>query len=105
MVVVLVTIMAMSGGECSETHCHQLDEKEHEYCHEHYAFGPVVVCYGTCEARIGKGVAGGSEEVDERRGYDDTGAEVFRNEERPFRDPYASMAAGVDGECGPWGRQ
>ena len=46
-------------------------------------------------------MAGGSEEVDECSSYDDTGAEVFCNEECPFRDSYASMTARVDWEGGP----
>lgn len=49
---------------------------------------------------VRKGVAGGSEEVDECRGYDDARAKVFGNEECPFRNSHASMASRVDWERG-----
>ena len=97
-----VVVVAMSErGECSEAHGHQFNEEEDECCHEGYAFGPVVVRYRACEARVCEGVVGGSEEVNEGSGYDDAGAKVFCNEECPFRDSYASMASSIDRECGP----
>ena len=91
----------MSGrGEGSEAHGHQFDEEEDEDGHERYAFGPVVVRDRTREARVREGIAGRSEEVDECGGYDDAGAKIFRNEEGPFRNSYASMATCVDRERG-----
>ena len=93
------------GGECSEAHGHQFDEEEHEDCHERYAFGPVVVCYGTREARVCQGIAGWSEEVDECSCDYDAGAKVLRDEERPFGDSNASMATRVDWERGTCGCQ
>lgn len=104
-VVLLVVVMGMSErGECSEAHGHQFDEEEHKDRHECYTFGPVVVRYRALEARVCKGIAGGSEEVDECSGYYDAGAKVFRNEKCPFRNAYASMATRVDWEGGPYCR-
>ncbi len=96
-----VFVMGVSErGECGEAHGHQLDEEEDKDGHECYAFGPVVVCYGTLEARVCEGIVGGSKEMDERSGYYDAGAEIFGNEERPFRNSHASMATRVDWKCG-----
>lgn len=100
-VVVLFVVMGVSQrGEGGEAHGHQFDEEEDEDGHERYAFGPVVFCYGAREARVCEGIAGGGEEVDERGGYDDAGAKVLGDEECPLRDSDASVAAGVDWECG-----
>lgn len=103
-VVFLVVVMGMAErGERSEAHGHQFDEEEHKDCHERYALGPVVVCYRSRETRVCKGVAGGSEEVDECSRYDDAGAKVFRDEECPFWNSYAPMSTRVDWEGGPCG--
>ena len=98
-----VVVCVAERGECSGAHRHEFDEEEHKNGHERNAFGPVVVCYRAREARIGEGIAGRSQEVDERRGYDDAGAKVFRNEKRPLRNSYALMPTRVDWEGGPCG--
>ena len=99
-------VMGMSErGECSEAHSHQLDEEEYKDSHERDAFSPVVVRYRAREARVRQGVAGGSKEVDECGGYYDAGTKVFRNEECPFWNSYASMATRVDWEDGTCNRQ
>ena len=96
-----VVVCMAERRECSGAHRHEFDEKEHKDGHERNAFGPVVVCYRARKARICEGIAGRSQEVDERRGYDDAGAKVFRNEERPLRNSYALMATRVDWEGSP----
>ena len=101
MIGILFIIMGMSQrGECSEAHSHQFDEEEHKDCHEAYSFRPVVLCNRAREARVREGIAGGSEEVDERGGYDDAGAKVFCNEECPFWNSYAPMTFCVYRERG-----
>ena len=87
-------------GECRIAHGHQLDEEEEKDRHEAYSLRPVVLCYRAREARVRKGIAGGGEEVNERSGYDDAGAKVFGDEERPFRNPDASVSICVYRECG-----
>lgn len=105
-VALLVLVVCMAErGECSGAHRHEFDEKEHKDGHERNAFGPVVVCYRARKARICEGMAGRSQKVDERRGYDDAGAKVFRNEKCPLRNPYALMATRVDWEGCPCSRR
>ena len=96
-----IVVCMAERGECSGAHGHEFDEEEHKDGHERNAFGPVVVCYWARKARICEGIAGRSQEVDERRGYDDAGAKVFRNEECPLRYSHALMPTRVDGEGGP----
>ena len=96
-----VVVGVAERGECSGAHRHEFDKEEHKDGHERDAFGPVVVCYRAREAGIGEGIAGRSQKVDERRGYDDAGAKVFRNEECPLGYSYALMPTGVDWEGGP----
>ena len=100
----LVTAVGVGVGVAKggEAHGHELDEEEDEDCHEGYAFDPVVLGYGPCEARVGEGRVGGGEEVDEGCGYDDAGAEVFGDEEGPFWNADAAVSAGVDRECGAY---
>lgn len=83
-----------------EAHGHELGEEEDEDGHEGDAFDPGILGDGTGQTFVREGFIGGGEEVDEGRGYDDTGTEVFGDEEGPSGYANAFMTFSVDGEQG-----
>ena len=91
--------------ENGEAHGHELGEEEDKDGHEGDAFDPGVVGDGAGQAFVPEGFVGRGEEVDEGSRYDDTGPEIFGNEEGPSRNTDSSVTGSVDGEQGACERE
>lgn len=88
------TVVVKSG----EAHGHELGEEKDEDGHEGDPFDPGVVGDGAGQTFIPQGFVGRGKEVDEGSRYDDTGPEVFGNEEGPSGNTDAFVTGSVDGE-------
>lgn len=88
-----------------EAHSHEFDEEEEEDGHQGDAFDPVVIGDGASKTWVREGIVGRCEEVNECCGYNDAGAEVFGDEEGPFRNTNAFVTSSVDWKSSTWWSQ
>ncbi len=97
LVLVLSCVVMVEG---CEAHSHELGEEKDEDCHEGDAFDPGILRDGSSQTIVQESIIGGGEEVDEGRGYDDSGTEVLGHEEGPSGYADAFVTGRVDGEQG-----
>ena len=86
--------------ESGEAHGHELGEEKDKDGHEGDPFNPSILGDGASQALVPEGFVGWGEEVDEGGSYDDTGPEIFGNEEGPSRNTDSFVMGSVDGEQG-----